>query len=64
MKTMIWLGCVFLFAVAKTFIEDSGVNLGAIPTVLLVLGALLLANVLNSTLQGKVDEKREAKTRK
>ncbi len=64
MKAMIRLGCVFLFALAKKLIENIGADLGAVPTVLLILGTLLLANVVNMTLQGETDEKREAKARK
>ena len=64
MKAMIWIGCVVLFAVVRTFIEDAGAELGAAPTVILVAAALVLVNVLNRKLQDKADERREAKTRK
>ena len=42
MKALIWFGCIFFIAVIQTIFRQSGVVLGAIPTVILYGGMLWL----------------------
>ncbi len=48
MKVLIWVGCVFAYAVVTVLINSSGIMLGAIPTVLLFGGTMWLARTLCS----------------
>lgn len=46
MKVLIWIGCIFVNAIITTLFKQNGIILGAIPTVLLYLGAVYLARYL------------------
>lgn len=46
MKVLIWIGCLFANALITTLFKENGIILGAIPTVLLYLGAVYLARTL------------------
>ncbi len=46
MKALIWIGCIFANAIITTLFKQNGIILGAIPTVLLYLGAVYLARYL------------------
>lgn len=53
MKIVIWVVCVFVMALVQTAFADSGIQLGAIPIVAL----LLIVNGIYRALCQKVDEK-------
>ena len=46
MKALIWFGCVLFVAVIQTVFRQSGIMLGAIPTVILYGGMIWLATYL------------------
>lgn len=46
MRALIWIGCIFANAIITTLFKQNGIILGAIPTVLLYLGAVYLARYL------------------
>lgn len=46
MKVFIWFVCLFVYAIITTVFKESGITLGAVPTVLLVGGILLIAKML------------------
>ncbi|MBQ7896901.1 MAG: zinc ribbon domain-containing protein [Clostridia bacterium] len=57
MKVLIWFLCIFVNALITTIAKESGVTLGAIPTVILFAGMMWLAQ----TLCKKWDEHKEDK---
>lgn len=46
MKVFIWLGCFFVPAFIKVLLQNNGIGLGAIPTVILYGAALWAARHL------------------
>ena len=58
MKVLIWVVCFFVNALVTTIVKDSGVILGAIPTVILYGVTIWLARNLCK----KWDERQAAKT--
>ncbi len=46
MKALIWIGCIFGMAVIQTVIASAGVQLGALPMVILFLVGTESANSL------------------
>ena len=58
MKVLIWVLCIFVNALVTTIVKESGVILGAIPTVILYGVTIWLAR----TLCKKWDEHKESKT--
>lgn len=46
MKVLIWVGCCFIYGLITTLVKQSGVVLGAIPTIILVGGIFWLARTL------------------
>lgn len=46
MKFLIWFLCMLGYGVIRTLIESSGIILGGLPTVILLGGAMALANIL------------------
>ena len=53
MKTLIWVGCIFVLSISTLLIKNVGIVMGGIPTVLMFGGMWWLAQ----TLSAKWDEK-------
>lgn len=46
MKVLIWILCIFAWSVLTTYLEFSGIYLGALPTILLILFTWFVARSL------------------
>ena len=46
MKVLIWILCIFANALITTILKESGILLGAIPTMILFAGMLWVARTL------------------
>lgn len=46
MKALIWIGCIFSYALCTVMIKNAGITLGGIPTAIMFGGVWWLATTL------------------
>ena len=53
MKALIWVVCIFVYAVIQTLLTESGIILGGIPTAILFGTMMFIARTLSSKVGNK-----------